>query len=56
MIDIAGPSSRDEDDRQVYWHAERYGVKIELASQDIDESEHGRSLRQCKPGEENRAQ
>jgi len=45
-IDVTDCLSRDEGDQgAVYWHAERYGVTIELSSEDIDESEHGRNLR-----------
>jgi site-specific DNA recombinase len=46
VIDVTDRLSRDEGDQgAVYWHAERYGVTIELSSEDIDESEHGRNLR-----------
>ncbi len=38
--------SRDEGDvGALYHHADRYGVRIELASEDIDETDHGRNLR-----------
>ncbi|HEV2460599.1 MAG TPA: recombinase family protein [Ktedonobacterales bacterium] len=46
VIDVLDRLSRDEGDQgAVYHHADRYGVVIELASQDYDESEQGRTLR-----------
>jgi DNA invertase Pin-like site-specific DNA recombinase len=46
VIDVLDRLSRDEGDQgAVYHHADRYGVTIELASQDYDESEQGRTLR-----------
>jgi DNA invertase Pin-like site-specific DNA recombinase len=46
IIDVLDRLSRDEGDQgAVYHHADRYGVVIELASQDYDESEQGRTLR-----------
>jgi DNA invertase Pin-like site-specific DNA recombinase len=46
IIDVLDRLSRDEGDQgAVYHHADRYGVTIELASQDFDQSEHGRILR-----------
>ena len=46
IIDVLDRLSRDEGDQgAVYHHADRYGVTIELASQDYDESEQGRTLR-----------
>jgi Recombinase/Resolvase, N terminal domain len=33
-------------DAAAFWHhADRYGVRVELASEDLDDSEHGRNLR-----------
>jgi site-specific DNA recombinase len=46
VIDVLDRLSRDEGDQgAVYHHADRYGVRIELASEDIDETDHGRNLR-----------
>ncbi len=46
VIDVLDRLSRDEGDQgAVYHHADRYGVTIELASQDFDETEQGRTLR-----------
>jgi DNA invertase Pin-like site-specific DNA recombinase len=46
VIDVLDRLSRDEGDLgAVYHHCERFGVQIELASEDIDESDHGRNLR-----------
>jgi DNA invertase Pin-like site-specific DNA recombinase len=46
VIDVLDRLSRDEGDQgAVYHHADRYGVQIELASEDIDETDHGRNLR-----------
>src|SRR5260221_3369088 len=46
VIDVLDRLSRDEGDQgAVYHHADRHGVVIELASEDIDETEHGRNLR-----------
>lgn len=46
VIDVLDRLSRDEGDvGAFYHHCDRYGVQIELASEDIDESEHGRNLR-----------
>jgi site-specific DNA recombinase len=46
VIDVLDRLSRDEGDvGAVYHHADRYGVTIELASEDRDETDHGRNLR-----------
>ncbi|HEV2461948.1 MAG TPA: recombinase family protein [Ktedonobacterales bacterium] len=46
VVDVLDRLSRDEGDvGAVYHHADRYGVHIELASEDLDETEHGRNLR-----------
>jgi site-specific DNA recombinase len=46
VIDVLDRLSRDEGDQgAVYHHADRYGVQIELASEDIDETDQGRNLR-----------
>jgi site-specific DNA recombinase len=46
VIDVLDRLSRDEGDQgAVYHHADRYGARIELASEDIDETDHGRNLR-----------
>jgi DNA invertase Pin-like site-specific DNA recombinase len=46
VIDVLDRLSRDEGDQgAVYHHADRYGVTIELASQDYDETEQGRTMR-----------
>jgi site-specific DNA recombinase len=46
VVDVLDRLSRDEGDvGAVYHHCDRYGVRIELASEDLDESEHGRNLR-----------
>jgi DNA invertase Pin-like site-specific DNA recombinase len=46
VIDVLDRLSRDEGDRGAFYHhCGRYGVAVELASEDIDESEQGRTLR-----------
>ncbi len=46
VIDVLDRLSRDEGDcGAFYHHADRYGVTVELASEDIDETENGRNLR-----------
>ena len=46
IIDVLDRLSRDEGDQGAFWHhCDRYGVKIELASQDYDETEQGRTMR-----------
>jgi site-specific DNA recombinase len=46
VLDVLDRLSRDEGDQgAVYHHADRHGVLIELASQDFDETEQGRTLR-----------
>jgi DNA invertase Pin-like site-specific DNA recombinase len=46
VIDVLDRLSRDEGDRGAFYHhCGRFGVAVELASEDIDESEQGRTLR-----------
>lgn len=46
VIDVLDRLSRDEGDQGAFYHhCDRYGVTIEIASEDIDESENGRNLR-----------
>src|SRR5260370_19890960 len=46
IIDVLDPLSRDEGDQGAFYHhCDRYGVTGELASQDYDETEQGRTLR-----------
>jgi site-specific DNA recombinase len=46
VIDVLDRLSRDEGDvGAFYHHAERYGVQIKLASEDIDDTEQGRLVR-----------
>jgi hypothetical protein len=46
IIDVLDWLSRDEGDHGAFYHhADRYGVIIELASRDFDESEQGRTMR-----------
>ena len=46
VIDVLDRLSRDEGDcGAFYHHCDRYGVRVELASEDIDETENGRNLR-----------
>jgi DNA invertase Pin-like site-specific DNA recombinase len=46
IIDVLGRLSRDEGHQgAVYHHADRHGVVIELASEDYDETEQGRTQR-----------
>ncbi len=46
VIDVLDRLSRDEGDQGAFYHhCDRYGVRIALASEDIDESEHGQTLR-----------
>src|SRR5258707_6159565 len=46
VIDVLDRLSRDEGDvGAFYHHADRHGVTVELASEDIDESEQGRTMR-----------
>src|SRR5258708_6500866 len=46
VIDVLDRLSRDEGDvGAFYHHCERFGAQIELASEDIDESENGRNMR-----------
>ena len=46
VIDVLDRLSRDEGDvGAFYHHADRHGVTIELASEDLDESEQGRTMR-----------
>jgi DNA invertase Pin-like site-specific DNA recombinase len=46
VIDVLDRLSRDEGDQGAFYHhCDRYGVTVELASEDIDESEQGRNLR-----------
>src|SRR5258706_5174110 len=46
VIDVLDRLSRDEGDcGAFYHHADRHGVQIELASQDLDDTENGRNLR-----------
>ncbi|HEV2461955.1 MAG TPA: recombinase family protein, partial [Ktedonobacterales bacterium] len=46
VVDVRDRLSRDEGDAAAVWHhCDRYGVQIELASEDLDDSEHGRNLR-----------
>jgi DNA invertase Pin-like site-specific DNA recombinase len=46
IIDVLDRLSRDEGDvGAFYHHADRHGVTIELASEDLDESEQGRTMR-----------
>jgi site-specific DNA recombinase len=46
LVDVLDRLSRDEGDvGAFYHHCDRYGVQIELASEDLDETEHGRTLR-----------
>jgi DNA invertase Pin-like site-specific DNA recombinase len=46
IIDVLDRLSRDEGDQGAFYHhCDRFGVVIELASQDFDQSEQGRILR-----------
>ena len=46
VIDVLDRLSRDEGDQGAFYHhADRYGVTIELSSEDIDETDQGRNLR-----------
>src|SRR5260221_8381967 len=46
IIDVLDRLSRDEGDQGAFYHhCDRYGVQVELASQDYDETEQGRTLR-----------
>jgi site-specific DNA recombinase len=46
IIDVLDRLSRDEGDvGAVYYICDRHGVQIELANEDIDETQHGRNLR-----------
>jgi hypothetical protein len=46
VLEVLDRLSRDEGDAgAVYHHADRYGVVIELSSQDFDESEQGKTVR-----------
>jgi DNA invertase Pin-like site-specific DNA recombinase len=46
VIDVLDRLSRDEGDRGAFYHhCSRFGVNVEIASEDIDESEQGRTLR-----------
>jgi site-specific DNA recombinase len=46
ICDVLDRLSRDEGDAAAFWHhCDRYGVRVELASEDLDDSEHGRNLR-----------
>ena len=46
IIDVLDRLSRDEGDQGAFYHhCDRYGVTVELASQDYDETEQGRTLR-----------
>lgn len=46
VIDVLDRLSRDEGDQGAFYHhCDRYGVVVEIASQDIDESENRRNLR-----------
>ena len=46
VVDVLDRLSRDEGDQASFYnHCDRYGVAIELASQDIDDTEQGRILR-----------
>jgi DNA invertase Pin-like site-specific DNA recombinase len=46
VIDVLDRLSRDEGDQGAFYHhADRYGVTVELASQDYDETEQGRTMR-----------
>jgi DNA invertase Pin-like site-specific DNA recombinase len=46
VIDVLDRLSRDEGDVGAFFHhCDRYGVHIEIASEDIDESESGRNMR-----------
>jgi site-specific DNA recombinase len=46
VVDVLDRLSRDEGDQGAFYHhCDRYGVTVELASQDIDETENGRNLR-----------
>jgi DNA invertase Pin-like site-specific DNA recombinase len=46
VVDVLDRLSRDEGDvGAFYHHADRYGVTVELASEDLDETENGRNLR-----------
>jgi DNA invertase Pin-like site-specific DNA recombinase len=46
IVDVLDRLSRDEGDQGAFYHhCDRYGVAIDLASEDIDESENGRNLR-----------
>src|SRR5260221_5169158 len=46
IVDVLDRLSRDEGDQGAFYHhCDRYGVSVELASQDYDETEQGRTLR-----------
>ncbi len=46
VIDVLDRLSRDEGDQGAFYHhCDRFGVTVELASQDYDETEQGRTLR-----------
>jgi DNA invertase Pin-like site-specific DNA recombinase len=46
VVDVLDRLSRDEGDQGAFYHhCDRYGVQIALASEDLDESDHGRNLR-----------
>jgi site-specific DNA recombinase len=46
VVDVLDRLSRDEGDQGAFYHhCDRYGVTVELASQDIDETENERNLR-----------
>ena len=46
VIDVLDRLSRDEGDQGAFYHhCDRYGVTVEIASEDIDETENGRNLR-----------
>ena len=46
VVDVLDRLSRDEGDQGAFYHhCDHYGVSVELACQDIDETENGRNLR-----------
>jgi DNA invertase Pin-like site-specific DNA recombinase len=46
VVDVLDRLSRDEGDQAAFYHhCDRYGVTVELASQDYDQTEQGRTLR-----------
>jgi site-specific DNA recombinase len=46
IADVLDRLSRDEGDAAAFWHhCDRYGVVVELASEDLDDSEQGRTVR-----------